>query len=186
MVTYQVERAVAGEPRTARRRPGFLGCDANVAYTFIAPASFLLIILVAYPFALSVWLSLSDARVGNTGSFVGLANFSHLLSSPIFLQTLQNTIVFTAAALGAKTVLGMGLALLRQSTAATGGGPEVRARLTGNSRQRGTAARTGPGGGMRGESHQQLHLATARILGRGAVRAGRDRAWLYSCAPDAC
>jgi multiple sugar transport system permease protein len=61
---------------------------------------------------LSVWLSLSDARVGNAGSFVGLANFSHLLSSSIFLQTLQNTIVFTAAALAAKTVLGMGLALL--------------------------------------------------------------------------
>ena len=75
MVTYQVERAVAGEPRTARRRPGFLGCDANVAYTFIAPASFLLIILVAYPFALSVWLSLSDAaaRTGPGGGMRGRA-----------------------------------------------------------------------------------------------------------------
>jgi hypothetical protein len=36
----------------ARRRLGFLGSDANVAYAFIAPASFLLIILVAHPFAL--------------------------------------------------------------------------------------------------------------------------------------
>jgi multiple sugar transport system permease protein len=59
-----------------------------------------------------VWLSLSDARVGNAGSFVGPANFSHLLWSSILHQTLQNTIVFTAAALGAKTALGMGLAQL--------------------------------------------------------------------------
>ena len=95
-----------------RRRLGFLVRDSHVAYAFIAPAFFLLLVLVAYPFVLSVWFSLSDARVGNAGRFVGLANFNHLLSSSIFLQTLQNTIVFTAIALTAKTVFGMGLALL--------------------------------------------------------------------------
>ena len=47
---------------------------------FIAPAFFLLLFLVAYPFALSVWLSLSDARIGETGSFVGLENFQRLLT----------------------------------------------------------------------------------------------------------
>ena len=113
MVAYlNVEQRIAGEARVARRRPRFLGRDSHVAYAFIAPAFFLLLVLVAYPFVLSVWFSLSDARVGNAGSFVGLTNFSHLLSSSIFLQTLQNTIVFTAAALAAKTVFGMGLALL--------------------------------------------------------------------------
>src|SRR5215470_9344098 len=112
MVAYlDVDKRVEGKPEV-RRRPGFLARDSHVAYAFIAPAFFLLVVLVGYPFVLSVWFSLSDARVGNTGSFVGLDNFSRLLSSPIFLQTLQNSFVFTAAALGAKTVLGMGLALL--------------------------------------------------------------------------
>jgi multiple sugar transport system permease protein len=59
-----------------------------------------------------LWFSLSDARVGETGSFVGLDNFRRLLRSSIFLQTLQNSIVFTAVALTLKTVLGMILALL--------------------------------------------------------------------------
>ncbi|HYR39324.1 MAG TPA: sugar ABC transporter permease, partial [Methylomirabilota bacterium] len=86
--------------------------DTSVAYAFIAPAFFLLLFLVAYPFLLSVWFSLSDARVGETGAFVGLDNFRRLLTSSIFLQTLQNSIVFTALALGLKTVLGMALALL--------------------------------------------------------------------------
>jgi multiple sugar transport system permease protein len=86
--------------------------DTSVAYAFIAPAFFLLLFLVAYPFALSLWFSLSDARVGDAGSFIGLDNFRRLLSSSIFLQTLQNSIVFTAAALSLKTVLGMALALL--------------------------------------------------------------------------
>ena len=90
----------------------FFARDVPVAYTFVAPAFFLLLFLVAYPFVLSVWFSLSDARVGETGSFVGLDNFRRLLGSAIFLQTLQNSIVFTTLALGLKIVLGMALALL--------------------------------------------------------------------------
>jgi len=113
MAAYlNVEQPVTGEARLARHPLRFLARDSYIAYAFIAPAFFLLVVLVGYPFVLSVWLSLSDARVGNAGSFVGLTNFSHLLSSSIFLQTLQNSIVFTAAALAAKTVFGIGLALL--------------------------------------------------------------------------
>jgi multiple sugar transport system permease protein len=90
----------------------FLVRDTPVAYAFIGPAFFLLLFLVAYPFVLSLWFSLSDARVGETGRFIGLDNFARLLRSSIFLQTLQNSIVFTTAALTLKTVLGMVLALL--------------------------------------------------------------------------
>src|SRR5437867_9273169 len=96
----------------ARGLSDFMARDTSVAYTFVAPAFFLLLFLVAYPFLLSVWFSLSDARVGETGSFVGLDNFRRLLTSAIFLQTLQNSIVFTALALGLKIVLGRALALL--------------------------------------------------------------------------
>src|SRR5881296_2355689 len=103
--------AARGEART-RGLSDVLGRDTSVAYAFIAPAFFLLLFLVGYPFVLSVWFSLSDARVGETGSFVGVDNFRRLLSSGIFQQTLQNSMVFTAAALTAKTVFGMALALL--------------------------------------------------------------------------
>ena len=103
--------AVRGDAH-ARAWSDVLVRDTSVAYAFIAPAFFLLLFLVAYPFVLSVWFSLSDARIGETGAFVGLDNFQRLLRSAIFLQTLQNSIVFTALALGAKTVLGMALALL--------------------------------------------------------------------------
>src|SRR5438445_6631093 len=103
--------AARGDADTARLSDFLVG-DTPVAYAFIAPAFFLLLFLVAYPFALSLWFSLSDARVGETGAFIGLDNFRRLLGSSIFQQTLQNSIVFTAAALGAKTVFGMALALL--------------------------------------------------------------------------
>jgi len=86
--------------------------DTPVAYAFVAPAFLLLLGLVAYPFVLSLWFSLSDARVGESGSFIGLDNFRRLFSSSIFLQTLKNSMIFTAAALSLKIVLGMALALL--------------------------------------------------------------------------
>src|SRR6267378_1805775 len=87
--------AARGDADTARLSD-FLVRDTPVAYAFIAPAFFLLLFLVAYPFVLSLWFSLSDARVGETGNFIGLDNFARLLRSGIFL----------------KTVLGMALALL--------------------------------------------------------------------------
>jgi len=107
-----VAKVAAGGDRHARALSDILVGDTPVAYTFIAPAFFLLLFLVAYPFALSVWFSLSDARVGDAGGFIGLDNFARLLTSSTFLQTLQNSIVFTALALGLKTVFGMALALL--------------------------------------------------------------------------
>lgn len=107
-----VAKLAAREEAPARALSDVLGRDTSVAYAFVAPAFFLLLFLVAYPFVLSVWFSLSDTRVGDAGTFVGLENFQRLLTSSIFLQTLQNSIVFTAAALGAKTVFGMALALL--------------------------------------------------------------------------
>src|SRR5438105_9671023 len=66
--------AARGDAETARLSD-VLVRDTSVAYAFIAPAFFLLLFLVAYPFVLSVWFSLSDARIGETGAFVGLENF---------------------------------------------------------------------------------------------------------------
>jgi multiple sugar transport system permease protein len=108
----EVAKLAAPGELKAGRLPEIFVRDTPVAYAFIGPAFFLLLFLVAYPFVLSLWFSLSDARVGETGHFVGLDNYARLLRSSIFLQTLQNSIVFTAVALTAKTVLGMALALL--------------------------------------------------------------------------
>jgi len=108
----EVAKVAARGDAPPRALTDVLGRDTPIAYTFIAPAFFLLLFLVAYPFVLSLWFSLSDARVGETGHWVGLDNFRKLLGSDTFRQTLQNSLVFTAAALGAKTIFGMALALL--------------------------------------------------------------------------
>jgi multiple sugar transport system permease protein len=85
----------------------------NVAgYAFILPALLVILCLVAYPFVMAIYLSMSDAWVGTEGKFVGFRNYSDLARNDIFRQTLLNSLVFTFFAVTVKTVLGMTLALL--------------------------------------------------------------------------
>ena len=81
-------------------------------YGLILPAFMLIACLVAYPFGMAVYFSLSDYWVGSPGRFVGLGNFRDILGNEVFRQTVQNSFVFTACALTFKTVLGIWLALL--------------------------------------------------------------------------
>jgi multiple sugar transport system permease protein len=79
---------------------------------FIAPAILIISLLVAYPFCIAMFLSLSDAFVGRPRSFTGITNFLSLVRDGTFRQTLQNSFVFTATSVALKTLLGLTLALL--------------------------------------------------------------------------
>jgi multiple sugar transport system permease protein len=90
----------------------YLQQDTVIGYLLISPALTLLLILVAYPFFIALYFSVSNTMVGVPGSFVGLRNFFKLLQDDIFLQTLQNSFVFTGISVFFKTILGLVLALL--------------------------------------------------------------------------
>src|SRR5919108_3764908 len=90
----------------------FFQREQVMGYTLIAPAFVLLGILVAWPFAMALYFSVTDSWVGQPGSFVGLRNYWNLLHDGIFIQTLQNSFVFTFSAVFFKTILGMTLAML--------------------------------------------------------------------------
>ena len=77
----------------------------------VVPLVLLLVFLVAYPFLLSIWLSMTDKTVGNPGAFIGLKNFIVQWGSQIFVQALYNTAVITIVTTAIKLVLGFGLAL---------------------------------------------------------------------------
>jgi len=81
-------------------------------YGLILPAFVLLVCLVAYPFGMAIYFSLSDYWVGSPGAFVGFANFRDIFGNEVFLQTVRNSFLFTAIALTCKAVLGVWLALL--------------------------------------------------------------------------
>jgi multiple sugar transport system permease protein len=90
----------------------FLDRETILGPAFITPAMILIVLLVAYPFGMALYFSLSNAFIGRPSSFVGLANFIKLWDSDAFRQTFQNAFVFTSVAIAFKVVLGMILALL--------------------------------------------------------------------------
>jgi multiple sugar transport system permease protein len=96
----------AGRFRDLFEREGSLGL------ILMAPAVIVLLVFIAYPFVLGIWYSLTDARIGVPGNFVGLNNFIANAQNGIFQQTLRNTFVYTAITTVFKLVLGMALALL--------------------------------------------------------------------------
>jgi multiple sugar transport system permease protein len=79
---------------------------------FVTPALLLLLLLVAYPFVMALYFSLSNAFIGRPSEFVGVRNFIRLWESDAFRQTFQNAFVFTGVAVAFKLILGMTLALL--------------------------------------------------------------------------
>jgi len=105
---------VAAPARAGPRRLGALLQREHVlGYLLVLPALLLLAGLVAYPFGMALWLSLTDSVVGRPGAFVGLRNFLSLfMTDEIFRSALRNSFVFTGAAVVTKTVLGICLALL--------------------------------------------------------------------------
>lgn len=81
-------------------------------YGLIAPALLLLVCLVAYPFGMALYFSLSDYWVGSPGSFIGIQNYRDILGNEVFRQTVWNSFVFTIIAVILKCVLGVWLAML--------------------------------------------------------------------------
>jgi multiple sugar transport system permease protein len=79
---------------------------------FVTPALLLLLVLVAYPFCMALYFSLSDAFIGRPSQLIGIRNFVNLWESDAFRQTFQNAFVFTGISVAVKLVLGITLALL--------------------------------------------------------------------------
>ena len=100
---------------SAQARPWlrrFLKPEALTGYFLISPAVFLMLVLLAYPFVLAVWISLTDRVLGEPGKFIWLGNFLKLLQDSLFLQTVWNSFVYTISTVFLKMLLGVILALL--------------------------------------------------------------------------
>jgi multiple sugar transport system permease protein len=104
-------RPYAGAPR---RGPvtRLLEDERWLALVLLLPTVVLLSLFIAYPFAKGVLLSVTDAKVGVPGVFVGFQNFAALMQDSIFRVAVWNTFLYTAVTTVFKLALGLWLALL--------------------------------------------------------------------------
>src|SRR6266478_3661774 len=83
-----------------------------LALALLVPTAVLLGLFIAYPFFEGVMLSLSSARVGIPGEFVGLKNFGKIWDDSIFRTAVWNTFWYTGVTTVFKLALGLWLAML--------------------------------------------------------------------------
>ena len=79
-----------------------------------APAVITMLVVTAYPMLHAVWLSLFryDLRFPDERQFIGLGNYSAVLSSEVWWQGVLNTLVITVASVSIELVLGFVFALI--------------------------------------------------------------------------
>ncbi|RQR58918.1 sugar ABC transporter permease [Burkholderia sp. Bp9126] len=78
----------------------------------LAPALVYIVLLLGFPFLLSIWYSLTDVTVGSPSPrFVGTESFRRVMQSATFWQSLRNALVFTLVSQALVVVLAKVLAL---------------------------------------------------------------------------
>lgn len=87
---------------------------------FLGPFLLVFLTFTAWPLVQSLILSTRQTFGPSTSEFVGLANFTHLLSDPLFHTALWNTTVFAAASVLIQLPLSLGLAMLLNNPALRG------------------------------------------------------------------
>lgn len=71
-----------------------LGQDHIWGYLLVAPTIIGLLVLNVYPFLQTIYLSFTNAKVFGTYKFMGLSNYTKMLTSGEFLRATWNTILF--------------------------------------------------------------------------------------------
>lgn len=83
-----------------------------LGFWFMVPAAAFLLLFLAYPLGLGLWLSLTDSRIGRGGAFVGIENYQWLMDDSVFWLSVFNTLLYTFVASVIKFAVGLYLALL--------------------------------------------------------------------------
>jgi multiple sugar transport system permease protein len=88
--------------------------ERNLAWRLCAPAVIAMLVVTGYPIGYAVYLSLQkfDLRFPDDKEFVGLSNYTDVLSSSTWWTDVFNTMIITVFSVSIELVLGMAIALV--------------------------------------------------------------------------
>ncbi|HTN62836.1 MAG TPA: sugar ABC transporter permease [Devosia sp.] len=89
-----------------------LSSGLGAAFTLIAPVQLLVGLVIFLPALFVIWLSLNNSTFGVAPVFVGLENYTRVLSDPYFWKALLNTAIIVLVVVHVELLLGLGMALL--------------------------------------------------------------------------
>lgn len=91
--------------------------EERLAYYFLLPSLIVVIGVAFYPLASTIYATFFDARLGSSRAweYVGLENYTRLLSSSQWWEAVWATVKFTIASVFFELVLGLGIAIVVNS-----------------------------------------------------------------------
>src|SRR5436305_2448931 len=101
-------------PHATRWHSGELS-ERALGVAMLAPMVLVLLLVVAYPLADSLWLSLHRVNLANPEQgqpFVGLGNYLHASRQPAFWHSIHRTLYFTPLSVALHLALGLLFAVL--------------------------------------------------------------------------
>ena len=114
---YAEQTAGASPSRRWPARAAWRRWESLEGFLWVAPAFLYLALFIAYPFVMSLYLSLSSARVGSPEwHYVGLTNFRRIFEDPTFWQTVRNSFIFTFGSEAIRLIIGLPLAFAMNRT----------------------------------------------------------------------
>jgi multiple sugar transport system permease protein len=113
MATVALGRREAKREIRAASAWGRLKVNRNwLGFWFMLPACAFLVLFLAYPLGLGMWMSFTSAKIGRAGHFIGIENYEWLRDDSIFWLSVFNTLLYTIVASAIKFAVGLYLALL--------------------------------------------------------------------------
>ena len=116
--TSQIAATGSAAARSAARRSGrrrASWADRHFARLAVLPTTLLMLMIFGLPLVFSAWLSTEAWSPDQTlfgGRFAGIDNYQDLLTDPEFIGSLTLTLGYTAGAVAAELLAGLGIALL--------------------------------------------------------------------------
>jgi multiple sugar transport system permease protein len=106
--------AEAAAPRPKGKVSDRTQAERKLGWLLCAPAVIAMLLVTAYPIIYALVLSLQevDLRFPDEGGFVGLENYSTVLGSQLWWESVFNTAFITIVSVGIELVIGMVLALV--------------------------------------------------------------------------
>ncbi len=96
--------------------PGELGQDAAIRaqpawrpptyWPFVVPAIVVVLAVIVFPWVFTIWMSLHEWKIGSPTTYVGLSNYLRLPTDPRFVDSVWNTLVYTALSVVLPLLLG--------------------------------------------------------------------------------
>jgi len=75
-------------------------------WPFVIPALVVVLAVIVFPWAFTIWMSLNEWKVGSPTTFVGFANYLRLPNDPRFVEAVAHTLVYTVLSVVLPLVFG--------------------------------------------------------------------------------